>query len=144
MARGNHCSLAFGRLTAILVPPSEDAIALGVELPGDAGEDSVSLVPLLRGGTEPVRRHAVSCSMKGVPAIRDGSWKLILGQGSGAWPTAGEDGPGPKLYDLTADLGERTNLAAAKPDRVAAITAVYKQLMAAGHSRPKDAARRPN
>ena len=29
MARGNHCSLAFGRLTAILVPPSEDAIALG-------------------------------------------------------------------------------------------------------------------
>ena len=28
MARGNHCSLAFGRLTAILVPPSEDAIAL--------------------------------------------------------------------------------------------------------------------
>lgn len=120
------------------------ADVFGTELPGDAGEDSVSLVPLLRGGTEPVRRHAVSCSMKGVPAIRDGSWKLILGQGSGAWPSAGEDGPGPKLYDLTADLGERVNLAAAEPDRVAAITAVYKQLMAAGHSRPKDAARRPN
>jgi len=31
MARGNHCSLAFGRLTAILVPPSEDAIALRLQ-----------------------------------------------------------------------------------------------------------------
>ena len=30
MARGNQPSLAFGRLIAILVPPSEDAIALGV------------------------------------------------------------------------------------------------------------------
>jgi hypothetical protein len=28
MARGNQPSLAFGRLIAILVPPSEDAIAL--------------------------------------------------------------------------------------------------------------------
>lgn len=58
---------------------------LGVELPADAGEDSVSLLPLLEGGREPVRRHAVSCSIRGVPSIRDGQWKLILGKGSGGW-----------------------------------------------------------
>jgi len=113
------------------------ADVLGAELPAAAGEDSVSLVPLLRGGEEPVRRHAVSCSMAGVPAIRDGSWKLVLGKGSGAWPSGGEDGPGPKLYDLAADLGERKNLAAVEPDRVAAMKAVYEELVAAGHSRPE-------
>lgn len=113
------------------------ADVLGAELPADAGEDSVSLVPLLRGGTEPVRRQAVSCSMAGVPAIRDGSWKLILGKGSGAWPSAGEDGPGPKLFDLAADLGERRDLAAEEPDRVAAMRAAYEALVTAGRSRPE-------
>lgn len=112
------------------------ADVLGVELPLDAGEDSVSLVPLLRGGDEPVRRHAVSCSMAGVPAIRDGSWKLILGKGSGAWPSGGEDSPGPKLFNLATDLGERENLAAREPDRVAALKAVYEAVVAAGRSHP--------
>jgi len=113
------------------------ADVLGAELPVDAGEDSVSLVPLLRGGREPVRRQAVSCSMQGVPAIRDGSWKLILGKGSGAWSSGGEDGPGPKLFDLAVDLGELRNLAAAEPARVAALKAAYETVVTAGRSRPK-------
>jgi arylsulfatase A len=110
---------------------------LGAELPADAGEDSVSLVPLLKGGREPVRRQAVSCSMGGVPAIRDGSWKLILGEGSGNWSKGGEDGAGPKLFDLAADLGERRNLASSEPDRVAAMKAAYETLVAAGRSQPE-------
>jgi arylsulfatase A len=108
---------------------------LGAELPANAGEDSVSLVPLLKGGREPVRRQAVSCSMGGVPAIRDGSWKLILGEGSGTWSKKGEDGPDLKLFDLAADLGEQRNLAASEPDRVAAMKAAYEALVAAGRSR---------
>jgi arylsulfatase A len=109
---------------------------LAAELPADAGEDSVSLLPLLQGGAEPVRRHAVSCSSRGVPAIRDGSWKLILGRGSGGWSKGGEDGPDLQLYDLAADIGEEHNLAAEQPERVAAMKAAYETLVTSGRSRP--------
>jgi arylsulfatase A-like enzyme len=113
------------------------ADVLGSKLPPDAGEDSVSLLPLLRGGTEPVRQHAVSCSIRGMASIRDGRWKLILGKGSGGWSKGGEDSPDSQLYDLAADLGERRNLAAEEPGRVQAMKAAYEALVAAGRSRPK-------
>ena len=109
---------------------------LDVPLPADAGEDSVSLVPLLRGESGPVRQHAVSCSIQGLPAIRDGRWKLILGPGSGGWSKGGGNGPEVQLYDLASDLGERNNLASARPDRVQAIRAAYETIVAAGRSRP--------
>ena len=109
---------------------------LDAELPADAGEDSVSLLPLLEGGREPVRRHAVSCSIRGVPSIRDGHWKLILGTGSGGWSKGGEDGSDVQLYDLATDVGERRNLATDQPERVAAMKAAYEALVAAGRSRP--------
>ncbi len=109
---------------------------LDVPLPADAGEDSVSLVPLLQGESGPVRQHAVSCSIQGLPAIRDGRWKLILGPGSGGWSKGGGNGPEVQLYDLASDLGERNNLASARPDRVQAIRAAYETIVAAGRSRP--------
>ena len=112
------------------------ADVLGAELPANAGEDSVSLLPLMRGDPEPVRRHAVSTSSRGIPAIRDGSWKLILGRGSGGWSKGGEDGPDIQLYDLATDIGEQHNLAAEQPERVAAMKAAYEALVARGRSRP--------
>jgi arylsulfatase A-like enzyme len=112
------------------------ADVLDAELPAAAGEDSVSLLPLLEGGRDPVRRHAVSCSIRGVPSIRDGHWKLILGKGSGGWSKGDEDGPDVQLYDLATDLGERRNLATDQPERVAAMKAAYEALVAAGRSRP--------
>jgi len=111
------------------------ADVLGAELPLDAGADSVSLLSLLEGGTEPVRQHAVSCSSRGMPAIRDGRWKLILGKGSGGWSKGGDEGPDVQLYDLEADLGERRNLAAEEPERVRAMKAAYEAIVAAGRSR---------
>jgi arylsulfatase A len=114
---------------------------LGETLPADAGEDSVSLLPLLRGSTEPLRRHAVSCSGRGVPAIRDGRWKLILGTAGGGF-TKDAGGPDDWLSDLEADPGERDNLAAAEPERVAALRAAYAEIVAAGRSTPGP--RQPN
>ncbi len=64
-----------------------------VKLPAGAGEDSYSLLPLIKGDDKPIREHAISCSIRGLPSLRQGSWKLILGKGSGGW-TAGQDGPG--------------------------------------------------
>jgi len=115
------------------------ADVLGVELPADAGEDSFSLMPLLRGGSAPVRQHAVSCAMSGLASIRDGQWKLILGKGAGGFSkgaVASKDGPDVQLYNLETDRGERENLALEQPDRVTAMKAVYDALVAAGRSHP--------
>ena len=76
--------------------------------------------------------------MGGIPAIRDGRWKLILGhdtgftkQGAGSGNMeAGEV----QLYDLAADLGEQNNVAADHPDRVAEMKAAYEKLVADGRS----------
>lgn len=108
---------------------------LGEPLPAEAGEDSVSLLPLLRGGTTPVRRHAVSCGMNGLPSFRDGHWKLILGPGSGGW-SKGTAAEPLQLFDLASDLGETTNLAADEPARVASMQAAYTATVDRGRSTP--------
>lgn len=53
---------------------------VGAKLPDNAGEDSVSLLPLLRNGqTEfPLREATVHQSAGGDLAIRQGPWKLIF------------------------------------------------------------------
>jgi len=119
------------------------AEVLEANLPDTAGEDSVSLLPLLRGGTEPVRQHAVSCSMRGVAAIRDGHWKLVLGSAAGNWSTPDSGNPPHALYDLAIDLGEQKNLAEVHPDRVAAMKTVYDGFVATGRSVPEGSASPP-
>ena len=112
------------------------ADALGVSLPDDAGEDSVSLLPLLKGAAEPVREVAVSCSVKGVPAVRVGPWKYIPVAGSGGWAKGGDPAEPEQLYNLAADIGENKNLAAAEPGRVEEAKAALAQVIDAGRSTP--------
>jgi len=109
---------------------------LGTPLPDDVGEDSFSLVPLLKGSTTPVREHAVSCSMRGVPGVRLGSWKYIAAPGSGGWSEGADATQNAQLYDLAADLGERKNLAGEKPERVAEMQVLLERLITTGRSRP--------
>ncbi|MBM79332.1 MAG: arylsulfatase [Planctomycetaceae bacterium] len=89
----------------------------GVELPDNAGEDSVSLVPLMKQSTDKaVREATVHHSVNGSFAIRQGSWKLILAPGSGGWsnprpPQARKQKlPRVQLFNLTSDLAETSNL----------------------------------
>jgi len=112
------------------------ADCLGVELPDTAGEDSVTLLPLLTGSTEPVRETAVSCSIKGVPAVRMGSWKYIPAPGSGGWAKGGDPKQPEQLYDLAVDLGETTNLAGSQPERVAEAKRVLRSTIDGGRSTP--------
>lgn len=98
---------------------------LGAPLPERAGEDSLSLLPLLRGEDRDIRAHAVSHSAQGEPAVRAGPWKLIL-------PKAGK----PMLFNLADDLGETRDLAAAQPDKLAELTDLYLRLIDEGRSRP--------
>lgn len=113
---------------------------LGAELPPDAGEDSFSLLPLLRGSPQPVREHAVSCASNGLTSLRRGSWKILFGRGGGGpWQggrTEEVGAPLVQLYDLADDPGETTNHAASRPDLVAELTALMEQLVTRGRSTP--------
>lgn len=116
---------------------------VGTKLPDDAGEDSVSMLPLLRGesGT-PARTTLVSHSIHGAFAIRQGNWKLALCPGSGGWsaPRPGRDDtsklPPVQLFDLASDPGEQTNLEAKYPEMVTRLTKLLEEQVSRGRSTP--------
>jgi arylsulfatase A len=108
---------------------------LGAPLPADAGEDSFSLLPLISGTENPVRDHAVSTSISGMPSIRQGPWKLILGAGSGGWSPGGDSEP-VQLYDLDNDPGETNNLAGTMPARVSEMKDLMEKIIFEGRSNP--------
>ncbi len=107
-----------------------------VTLPDGAGEDSFSLLPLLKGEDKPVRANAVSASIGGTPAVRSGSWKYIPAPGSGGWGGGGAQDHPVQLYNLSDDIGETKNLAATTPEKVGELNAVLEKLIADGRSTP--------
>ena len=118
---------------------------LGATLPENAGEDSFSMLPLLRGEDRPIRDHGVNTSVHGVPAIREANWKLILGpnddreeraKASQRGDTLPVDPQSVQLYDLAADLAETRNLADAQPERVQRMQAILEKLIRDGRSTP--------
>lgn len=117
------------------------AQVFGAALPENAGEDSFSLLPLLRGEDRPVRAHAVSCAANGVPALRSGPWKLLLGPGAGGFNKDVGD-PGLQLFNLADDLGEKHNLAGAHPERVTQMQTLLEKIITDGRSTP--GAKQPN
>jgi arylsulfatase A-like enzyme len=113
----------------------------GATVPPGMGEDSVSFLPILRGDKSTVRQGIVSQSINGSFAFRDDQWKLCLSAGSGGWsspkPGPEEAGlPSVQLYDLSKDPGEKTNLQAQFPERVAAMKAELEKIIARGRSTP--------
>jgi arylsulfatase A-like enzyme len=105
------------------------ADVVGAKFPDNAGEDSFSLMPLLKGEDKPIREHAVCAT--GTPSLRIGSWKYI------ASPDYGGDREQPvQIYHLADDLGETKNLAAAMPEKVAEMKALLEKLITDGRSTP--------
>ena len=114
---------------------------VGEELPPDAGEDSVSNLPLWLGESldTPLREATVHTSIDGSLSIRQGRWKLEMCPGSGGWsfPKPGPDSEGLppiQLYDLQADIGERHNLEQQHPDIVQRLQALLTQYVRNGRS----------
>ena len=112
------------------------ADVLGDTLSDDAGEDSFSLLPLLHGQDQPIRETSVSCSIRGVPSLRSGSWKYIPTPGSGGWSKGGDQNQPAQLYDLSVDLAETRNRAAAEPARLKSMQALLEQVITRGRSTP--------
>jgi arylsulfatase A-like enzyme len=116
---------------------------LGDTLPDDAGEDSYNMLPALQGRTagKPIREATVHHSIDGMFAIRQGPWKLVLGQGSGGWSSQGMtftpgDPPG-QLYNMTEDPSETTNLYTERPELVEHLAGLLEKYKREGRSTPR-------
>lgn len=102
-------------------------------LPAGAGPDSEDVLGALLGESKKGRQWLVE--QAGDLSLRDGTWKYIS---PGTGPKIQENtntemgtDPGPQLYDLAADLGETSNLAARQPARVTAMAEKLRKIQAA-------------
>jgi hypothetical protein len=111
-----------------------------VSLPGNAGEDSVSMLPLLRGQPQDVRTETVYHSGSGRFAVFRGPWKLALcDDGGGYWSPKEQPPPGSppvQLYHLVDDPGERVNLIDKRPDVARSLVAYLERVVREGRSTP--------
>jgi len=150
------------------------AAVTGQTLPPEAGPDSFDQLPAMLGKTpgDPIRPNLIVQSGKDtisnkkaekeveIWAVREGKWKLVLGQGAGASTTpsrgvqlrfnevrmtnsdftaAGELKPGAapgQLYELAADPGETKNVYLDHPDIVAHLRKLFDGLVQNNRSRP--------
>ncbi len=87
------------------------------DLPDNAGEDSVSNLSVWqeRSLEKSLREATIHHSIDGSFSIRKGKWKLEMCAGSGGWsyPRPGEECvglPPIQLYNIEADIGEKTNV----------------------------------
>ena len=129
------------------------ATALGATLLDDAAEDSLDLLPHLRGETDEVREDVVVQSyFADVLMIRRGPWKLSVCAGDGVdRPWCTEEGvphdisdadalaqgrPPMQLYNVAEDPGETRNLIEAHPDIVEDLLARVQDYIDRGRSTP--------
>jgi arylsulfatase A-like enzyme len=116
----------------------------GAVLPDNAGEDSVSILPVLSGKklAHPLREATVHHSINGSFALRQGTWKLEMCPGSGGWgdprpPKARElNLPKIQLYDLSQDISERKNVYKEHPETVASMQKLMAKYIKDGRSTP--------
>ena len=127
-------------LTDIMATCAEVA---GVNMPDTAAEDSFSFANVWNESKASNRREGlVVQSSNGSFAIREGKWKLCRCPGSGGWsdPKPGskdEAGlPAVQLYDLAADIGEKSNLQEKHPEIVSRLTKQLEKWTMDGRSTP--------
>jgi len=120
------------------------AAVVGHELPANTAHDSHNLLSVWKQGAPGPRRSIVHNTSAGAYAVRHDNWVLI------AHPTGAhrkvpdwfdrENGY-PKneyageLYDLSKDLAQKHNLYAARPEKVAELTALMEKIRAKGQMR---------
>ena len=119
------------------------AEVVGAKLPENAAEDSVSILPALLGKAgKPLHEAIIHHSINGSFAIRQGNWKLELCSGSGGWTdpkpgtAAAQKLPPVQLYDMTADIGEKSNIQFDHTEMIDRLTRLLEKYVADGRSTP--------
>ncbi|WP_372775413.1 arylsulfatase [Mangrovibacterium sp.] len=125
-------------LTSLLATCAE---ITGVEMRDDAGEDSFSILPLLKDQqAKSPYQSVVHHSIQGKFSIRKGDWKLELCPGSGGWSgpndkQARTNGlPEIQLYNLKSDVAEKNNVSDQHPEIVEQLSAELLQIVHQGRS----------
>lgn len=118
-----------------------DLLATCAEISGeqpddDEAEDSFSMLGLLQGADVSRGAPVIHHSSSGMFAIRDGNWKLILGNGSG-----GRQNPKGKsfekpyqLYNMTSDPSEQNNVIERHPDIADALNRKLEEIRESGRN----------
>ncbi len=127
------------------------AEVIDYDLPHDAAEDSISILPVLRGESESPspRSWLLQRTMSGRHlSIRNGAWKYLDHRGSGGnnyrqerlrpyrLPESAPDAPA-QLYNLEDDPGETKNLYFEHPEIVKRMKAKLDSFRENGRSAPK-------
>lgn len=110
----------------------------GASYSDDAGEDSVSLLPIWCGGQDEVREDLIHHSRGGRYSIRRGNWKMEF------CPSGGELKPSPddealppyQLYNMAGDITERYNLYGTQPEIEQQLLDLTAQYVREGRSTP--------
>ncbi len=118
------------------------AEVVGHEIPDHAAEDSLSLLPILKGEKleSPLHEAVVCHSISGHFAVRKGKWKALFCQGSGGWSTPREPEaakqklPTTQLYNLEADPKESNNLHDKHPEVLSDLSATLRRYIEEGRS----------
>src|SRR5262245_25594787 len=100
---------------ALDIHPSACAAA-GVKIPDDAKLDGVNLLPFLKGDNARAPHETLFWRFGQQLAIRKGDMKLVKRPNMGT-----------QLFDLRADVGEKTNLAEKKPEVVKELEAALEK-----------------
>ncbi len=116
---GTSCDAIAGMFDIL---PTFAALA-GAQTPKDRTLDGGNIWPLLAGeaGAKPV--HETFYYFRGLrlEAVRNGDWKLHL-------PPENKPREAPKLYNLSADIGESVDVAAANPETIANLRALAEAM----------------
>jgi len=105
--------------------------AAGVELRREWKLDGVDLLPFLEGRAGGAPHAALYWRFAQHMAIRMGDWKLVRAA-EGTTPelrrrTPADDEPtGARLFNLSSDIGEQSDLAQREPERVKTLAAAWK------------------
>ncbi|BDD12542.1 arylsulfatase (plasmid) [Fulvitalea axinellae] len=123
---------------------------VGHKLKDNEGEDSYSMIPLLkRPNSKKFKRdYTIHHSIAGRFAIRQGDWKLAMCKGSGGWsaprpprkgkpaPEGWDEMPDFQLYNLKDDPGEKNNLFEKEPEKARELKALLMKCIDDGRSTP--------
>ncbi len=133
---GSEC----GELIALLDMSATFAALTGVPLPADAAPDSFNVLPALldQPHDKPARETFIAHmgGMKGPFGVRNGPWKLVMGGGGYGAGKRADKPAGPQLFNLTEDLAEAKDLAAAHPEIVQQLKDLVNSQRDAGRTRP--------
>ena len=142
IAPGSVCDAVAGTIDLL---PTAVALAGGT-VPAQPVIDGRDLSPLLFGKTKESQREAhYYFAGYNLQAVRQGPWKLAIAaqpQSMGQGTNSDASGKAPRLYNLDAEIGEQTNLAAKHPEIVAKLQALAEK-MAAEIGGKEPTARRP-